>query len=238
MNSSNAIDFHDNIAVQFDRKYESSAAFLERFQVWTSLFDRYVTPADQVMDLGCGSGIFSNYLAERGCQVIGIDGSATMIDLCNQKKTSTNVRYVRQSLPLTDPVMYYQQDVIIMSSLLEYIADTESLLQQVWKLLKPNGLLIVSIPNSLSIYRRVESILFRLTGLPSYVSHIHNRSTEMAFNQQLTVSGFNVLETSYFSSHDPISTCLKSFLAQRYVNNLFVVVGQKRSDQAEFAKPD
>ncbi len=223
----NAIDFHNAIATAFDGKYEASAAFAERFRVWTALFSRYVNPADQVMDLGCGSGVFSNYLAERGCSVTGIDGSAEMIKLCNQKKTSGSPRYVVQSLPLPDSADYPAQDVILASSLLEYIDDVERVLHQIYAMLKPNGLLIVSMPNRLSLYRRVERRLFRLTGYPRYFAHLRHISTEKAFNQHLTALGFNLLDLTYFSSYDPLSRLLKWALPKRYVSNLFVGVYRK-----------
>lgn len=227
MSSTSAIDFHGEIAAQFDRRYESSVAFIERFHVWTNLLDQYVSPIDSVLDLGCGSGIFSNYLAEKGCIVTGVDGSEAMIALCNQKKTVVNTRYVVQSLPLPDPAKYAPQDVVLMSSLLEYIDNMELMLQQVRNLLKPNGLLIVSIPNQLSLYRRVERRLFRLTGWPAYFAHIRHSSTEPAFSRHLSEIGFNRIKTTFFSSHDPISTLLKPFLARQYVNNLFVGVYRK-----------
>ena len=228
MSSKSAIDFHGEIAEQFDRRYESSIAFLERFNVWTNLLDQYVNPVDRVLDLGCGSGIFSNYLAEKGCIVTGIDGSEAMIALCNQKKTGVNVHYVVQSLPLSYPANYVPQDVVIMSSLLEYIPDMEQMLQQVRDLLKPNGLLIISIPNQLSLYRRVERRLFRLTGWPAYFAYIRHSSTEAIFSRHLSELGFDRIEATFFSSHDPISRLLKPFLTRQYVNNLFVGVYRKK----------
>ena len=227
MKTKSAIDFHGEMAEQFDQRYELSGAFRERFRVWSTLFEQYVKPIDRVLDLGCGSGIFSNYLAEKGCLVTGIDGSAAMIALCNQKKMVVNVQYVVQSLPLPDPLKYAPQDVVIMSSLLEYMPNIEQILQQVRSLLQPNGLLIVSIPNQLSLYRRVERRVFQLTGRPAYYAHIRNRSTEETFARQLAGLRFSTIETVYFSSHDPISRLLKPFLAQQYVNNLFVGVYRK-----------
>ncbi|GAB4021427.1 class I SAM-dependent methyltransferase [Spirosoma koreense] len=227
MKTNEAIDFHDRRATQFDRKYTSSTAFMERFRVWIDLFRRHIKPEDQVMDLGCGAGIFSHYLAAAGCTVIGIDGSAAMIALCNQKKTAPAVRFVRQILPLAEPGDYNPQDVIIMSSLLEYIADADQLLDQARTLLRPNGLLFVSIPNKTSIYRRVERLLFRLTGQPRYVAYSRNSSTADAFTQQLISLGFEVVEMAYFSSHDPVSRIIKPFVARRYTNSLLVVVGRK-----------
>jgi 2-polyprenyl-6-hydroxyphenyl methylase/3-demethylubiquinone-9 3-methyltransferase len=223
-----AIDFHDAIAADFAHRYTSSVAFQERFQVWTQLFDRYMKSTDYVLDLGCGPGIFSNYLASRTRRVIGIDGSATMIDLCRQQNHSNNVDYVLEKLPLLEANAYGLHDVVIMSSLLEYLDDMPIMLQQVRQLLSPNGLFIVSLPNELSVYRRVEQLIFKLSGRPRYVAHIHNISTESAFNQELFSLGFGLVETVYFSSSDPISTLLKPLFGSKYVNNLFVGVYQKR----------
>ena len=223
----NAIDFHSTIATQFDSKYESSVAFGERFRVWIALFRRYVRPGDCVLDLGCGSGIFSQYLAGMGCFVTALDGSAEMIDLCNRKKPSAYVRYAVQSLPLSNPADYDNQDVVIASSLLEYIDDLEPMLQQIQAMLKPGGLLIVSMPNRFSLYRRTERILFGLTGHPRYFAHIRQVTDVTTFNRQLANLGFDTVETTYFSSYDPLSNLLKWILPKRYVNNLFVGVYRK-----------
>ena len=230
MLAENAIDFHSNIASEFAEKYNSSRAFRERFQVWTDLLDRYVSPTDEVMDLGCGSGIFSPYLADKGCVVTGIDGSAAMIRLCEQRNPLASVRYIVQALPLTDLTAYQPQDVVLMSSLLEYIDDRMEMLKQARHLLKPNGLLLVSIPNRTSLYRQIERMLFRLTGRPAYIAHVRHMTTETSFNRQLEKLGFDTLETIYYAGQDPVSTLLKPFLAGRYVNNLLVGVYRKRTE--------
>ena len=45
-------------------------------------FDRLVTvePGEEVLDIGCGNGVVSRYLANRGAQVTGIDASVDLID--------------------------------------------------------------------------------------------------------------------------------------------------------------
>ncbi len=224
----NAIEFHDAIATEFDSRYNSSMAFGERFRVWTELFVRFVKPGDQVMDLGCGSGIFSNHLAERGCIVTAIDGSASMIALANQKKRSVNVDYRVQSLPFGDLPDIPPQDIVIASSLLEYVNDMTLVLQQSWTILKPGGLLVASVPNRLSLYRRLERVLFALTGYPRYFAHNRHVSTESEFNRQLNGLGFQRVEIAYFSGSDPVSSVAKWLLPKRYVNNLFVGVYRKR----------
>ncbi|QDK82605.1 glycosyltransferase [Spirosoma sp. KCTC 42546] len=229
MHAPTAVDFHNTIAAEFNRKYESSKAFRERFQVWTGLFDRYVNPLYHVIDLGCGPGVFSDYLAHKGCIVTGVDGSEAMIELCQQKKTLANVQYILQSLPLTSLVTYAPQDVVLLSSVLEYVDDMKEILEQAYSLLKPNGLLIVSIPNRTSVYRIIERLLFRLLKRPGYFAYIRHTATKAGFNRQLNELGFEPLETAYFSGQDPISRLIKPIAAERYVNNLLVGVYRKRT---------
>ncbi|WP_338875067.1 class I SAM-dependent methyltransferase [Spirosoma sp. SC4-14] len=226
--TTNAIDFHTEIATEFDQRYAVSKAFSERFAVWTRLFERYISPTDNVLDIGCGSGIFSHYLARKGCSVTGIDGSPEMIRLATQKQPLTTARFEVQALPLTNTTGYAGQDVVIASSLFEYIANMPALLQQVRLVLKTNGLFIVSMPNQTSFYRHLERFMFRLTGFPRYFSYIHNVSTVTNFNQQLGALGFDLVETEYFAGHDPVSRVLKFALPKKYVNNLFVGVYRKR----------
>ena len=160
----------------------------------------------------------------------GIDGSEAMIALCNQKKKSANAQFTVGSLPLKTQSAFPLQDVVILSSVLEYLSDMTGMLEQAGTLLKPNGLLFVSLPNRMSIYRRVERRLFRLLALPTYVHYSQHVATETTFSQQLGTMGFSPLETVYFSGQDPISRLLKPFMATCYVNNLFVGVYRKTSD--------
>ncbi|MBK7225211.1 MAG: hypothetical protein IPH96_07255 [Saprospiraceae bacterium] len=53
--SSTAVDFHDNIVTEFDSKYSKSKSFRQRFQVWDSLFKKYLDANMSVLDLGCGT---------------------------------------------------------------------------------------------------------------------------------------------------------------------------------------
>ncbi|GAB3553619.1 class I SAM-dependent methyltransferase [Spirosoma fluminis] len=223
----NAVDYHSAIAHEFASRYESSAAFQERYRVWTAFFEQYIVSGNHVLDLGCGSGVFSRYLAGKGCLVTGIDGSEPMISLCRRTKTSPMLQYYVQTIPLENAGAYAGQDVIIASSLLEYIDEMAIVLQQIDQMLKPGGLLLVSMPNRQSLYRRMERLLFQLTGYPRYFAHLRNVSTAALLNQQLTELGFEVLDVAYFSGTDPLSTLLKRLLPKEYVNNLFVSVYRK-----------
>lgn len=227
-NAKQAIDYHSTIAEAFNDKYAVSPGFQERFRIWTSLFNQYISPGSRVLDLGCGSGVFSVYLGGQGCTVTGIDGSKQMIALCEQNRQSVNETYVIQTLPLDNTATYAPCDVVIASSLLEYLDDMPLMLRQAHLILKPTGLLIVSIPNRRSIWRRIERLAYAFTRRPTYFGHIRNVSDVPTFNRQLELLGFEVVDTRFFSSFDPVSRLLKAVLPPSFVNNLFVSVYRKQ----------
>lgn len=222
-----AIEFYNEIAKRFDSNYKSSSSFMERFHVWVKLFSLFLKPDDKVMDLGCGSGIFSMYLAKTGCQVTGVDGSVAMIELCQEKNQYSNATFLVETLPFHDVSRYGNHDALIASSLLEYIDNIDLMLNQMNCLLKKNGYLFVSMPNQQGFYRRFEKLLFPIIGHPRYFAYVKHRYTKDAFDELMKKHGFKSVATQYYGVDDPISIILSYCLPKRYVNNLFVVVYQK-----------
>lgn len=46
-----------------------------------------------VLDTGCGPGVYAGWLAQRGCTVYGVDRSETMVSLAKQQ-AAPNARYL------------------------------------------------------------------------------------------------------------------------------------------------
>ncbi|MEY4539530.1 MAG: hypothetical protein RLZZ306_1287 [Bacteroidota bacterium] len=227
LKATNAIDFHSETAVKFDEKYDNSSQFQQRFEVWTSLFKLYVKPKMKVMDAGCGSGIFSIYLALEKCIVIGIDGSEKMIELCekNNQSNNLNISFQQAILPFENVHNFNKQDVILCSSVLEYIADYEIVIEQFKIILNPNGILIVSMPNKESWYRKIEKYIFKLIGKPLSYQYIQHILTEEDFSKRLKYYGFELQEIMYYPNTTIFSRFLKLIgIKERKTNSMFVGV--------------
>ena len=52
-----------------------------------------VKPNDRVLDVGCGTGVITIALAERGCTAVGIDASETYLEAARRERSHPNVRY-------------------------------------------------------------------------------------------------------------------------------------------------
>lgn len=229
--SQTAAQFHSQIASDFDALYASSPAFRERYEVWTSLLDQYIVPKGKVLDLGCGSGIFSFYLAEnKSCQVTGVDGAENMIGLCNQRRDALGldqVRFLKADIPLSPDTVDGHFDAVISSSVLEYIDDLEAVVRDINNRLGQGGILIVSFPNKDSVYRRMEKWSYRLLGKPAYYQYVRHVITPGELDGLLAGFGFKPMHIRYYASTGTIMRLLRALLPVKYATNLFVSVYTK-----------
>jgi 2-polyprenyl-3-methyl-5-hydroxy-6-metoxy-1,4-benzoquinol methylase len=226
----NAVDFHSETALQFSEKYYLSKQFQARFLVWTTLFEKYIQSPKTVLDVGCGSGIFSIYLAQKKCKVIGIDGSKKMIELCKQSNTTlaAYLTFHQMQLPWFNPQPFVGTEVIVCSSVLEYIADYQNVIADFANLLPSGGLLIVSMPNAESWYRILEKYIYQLCGKPHYYQFIQHIISEKTFTELLYNHNFTLKEIIYYPCTDLLSKTLNRVgFAKKYTNTMFVGVYQR-----------
>jgi SAM-dependent methyltransferase len=65
---------------------------------WTPDFDWFaalVVGAGSVLDLGCGTGIFTAALAKRGAVAVGVDPAAAMLDIARSREGGSLVTWVK-----------------------------------------------------------------------------------------------------------------------------------------------
>lgn len=100
----------------------------------------------KVLDVGCGVGSISLYLAAQGAEVTGIDISPRAIKIANQAKTEVGLKNVvfRQGTLRAEPKKY---DLVVCFEVIEHIENDEAFVKQILVNLKPNGLLVLSTPS-------------------------------------------------------------------------------------------
>lgn len=91
-----------------------------------------------IVDLGCGTGYFSEQLAARGAEVICVDLSSQMLEKARQRCGEQNVSYVcmdAESLSLSDCSV----DYVFSSLALQWCHELEKPFHQIRRVLKPDG---------------------------------------------------------------------------------------------------
>lgn len=112
------------------------------------IYRKYISPGQDILDIGCGAGPFSLYAASVGARVKGIDLSARAI-AADRKSAEylglPDLEFVNEDfMTYMDAEVY---DVIMLTEVLEHLPDDGKALEKIRSLLKKNGVLLMSVPS-------------------------------------------------------------------------------------------
>jgi len=120
--------------------------FVRRIE-WKKMV-KYLEPSsdDKFLDIACGQGMFTNKLARMGCDVYGIDISEEDIEIAKIFAEKYNVCCDfkvgnAEKLPYSNESF----DKIICSSSLEHFENSSDAVKEMWRVLKNDGLLVLTV---------------------------------------------------------------------------------------------
>lgn len=114
-----------------------------------------------VLDVGCGGGILSESMAQRGATVTGIDMGEAPLSVAKLHKLESGVevdyqRITAEELAAQQPQQY---DVVTCLEMLEHVPDPASIIKACSQLVKPDGHVFFS-----TINRNPKSYLLAIVG--------------------------------------------------------------------------
>ncbi|OKR16077.1 bifunctional 3-demethylubiquinol 3-O-methyltransferase/2-polyprenyl-6-hydroxyphenol methylase [Pseudomonas aeruginosa] len=127
----------------------------------------------KVLDIGCGGGILSEAMAQRGASVTGIDmGEAPLaVARLHQLESGVAVDYRQITAEQMAEEMPGQFDVVTCLEMLEHVPDPASVIRACHRLVKPGGQVFLS-----TINRNPKAYLFAVIGA-EYILQLLPRGT-------------------------------------------------------------
>ena len=163
-------------------------------------------PQGRLLDIGCGVGDFLLGVQAKGWQITGIEPSDDAKKIA-QQRLGFRPMDPSESKNLADGSF----DVITLWHVLEHIDDLKSQLSELYRLLKPEGRLIIALPNYQSFDCQYYKDKWAAWDVPRHLNHF----SQDTLRSILTESGFQYIDCqklvwdSYYIS----------FLSEKYLHH-------------------
>lgn len=105
---------------------------------------------DNILDLGCGDGFYLFLLSKLGLnlQLTGSDFDEAGLEAAKRNLNNKKIKLIRGNLMQRLPFSSNEFDKIVLSEVAEHLPNDLKGLKEVYRILKPGGLLCLSVPNA------------------------------------------------------------------------------------------
>jgi glycosyltransferase involved in cell wall biosynthesis/SAM-dependent methyltransferase len=196
-------------------KYGPSGKLNSRVEQFALRLAELCLPPSHILDLGCGTGEIAAAIGQMGYDVTACDLAEEMIDVARRSHIGIAVNWVClepdwEVLPFEDGSF----DGIVASSVFEYLDDVPRVAAELSRVLRPEGILLLTVPNPCNFVRKAEawfgSVLFkhrlswlrRVPQIDSYATYLRlsrNRYEGQEWQCVLSAAHFAALDERDFS---------------------------------------
>ncbi|MEC3906274.1 class I SAM-dependent methyltransferase [Tamlana sp. 2201CG12-4] len=136
-----------------------------------NLINSFQGEEKKLLDVGCGTGDFLQTAQNNNWKVFGIEPNEQARKIANTK-TNNSVFEIEELLKFED----HSFDVITLWHVLEHLPDLENHIKVFRKLLKPNGFLIIAVPNYKSYDAKYYKQFWAAYDVPRHFWHFNQES--------------------------------------------------------------
>ena len=182
-----------------------------KFEVATN--DLKLESGGKMLEIGCGVGDFLHYAEQQGWECYGAEPSEDAVKIL---QTKTKIKVVKPEQIEDFPNASF--DLICMWHVLEHVADLKWQIAQLKRLLKPNGRIVIALPNYQSYDAQYYKDKWAAYDVPRHLNH---------FSEEFMRKELNNCGLAYIKSEKLVwDSFYISYLSEQYCqHNLALLRG-------------
>ncbi|GKX29708.1 hypothetical protein SH1V18_21880 [Vallitalea longa] len=195
----------DRLARRYDKQI---SIFNDAYELTTNKAKNILREDDNILEIACGTGIVSFGIADAVKKVTAIDISKEMIDVAKEKAKKMNVENIEFQVADGYNLQYEDNsfDTILLFNTLHIVKEPDTLLNEIYRLLKPNGYLLtvtdcysepVKIKTRLML--NVQKLV-RILGIIPYLSYYRKENVD----NYILKHNFKIMER-YILNKEPVN---------------------------------
>jgi len=130
-------------------EYESRLSWYDHRQRVELIFDRLLAgfrfAGVETLEVGCGTGLFSKELTERGAKLVSLDIGRNLVKRASQRADSLGVAANACELPFAHDSF----DLVLSSECVEHTPDPFCAIREMCRVCRPGGTVCITTPNRL-----------------------------------------------------------------------------------------
>lgn len=135
----------------------------------------------KILEVGCGTGGNIEMLSKYG-ETFALEKETSAVDYARKKYPNIKQGHLPNNIPFDE-----RFDLICMFDVLEHVEEESLSIQNLKKLLKPNGILLITVPAFQCLYGSHDKLL-------------HHKRRYTLTQLQLLLSEFTVIKKTYFNT--------------------------------------
>lgn len=177
------------------------------------------TKEAKCLDIGCSSGIITNYLADYFQKVIGVDIDEKALMFARKKYHKNNLEFKNLDV-LKKPLPNESFDVIICNQIYEHVDNANLLINNIYHMLKPGGICFFGAANKIAA-------LFEChyQGLP-FVAWMPKKIADLMVKVFRGKESYDVKFLSYFT----LRKLVKDFILKDYTFEIIKNPGKYKAE--------
>lgn len=143
------------------------------------LINSFETESKNLLDIGCGTGDFLETAKKDNWNITGIEPDENAREIANAK--ASNKVYETETLKSLE---HHSYDVITLWHVLEHLPNLDNQIIIFRKLLKPNGRLIIAVPNYNSYDANYYKNFWAAFDVPRHLWHFSQKGIKRVFKEK------------------------------------------------------
>ena len=156
-NAKNIIERYGDGTREEKRSTENRADYIMEYKYTKKLLEKYISKESSVLEIGCGTGYYGMYLANKCKKYFGIDITPGNIDLFQKKISENNLKNVEAKIADATDLKFINDssyDIALVFGPIYHLPPNESELvfMESKRICKQNGLIMFSYINKIGVY--------------------------------------------------------------------------------------
>jgi|GEM_PF-1263729 len=131
--------------------------------------------SDNILEIGCGEGYYTNKLLEKTNNVTATDIAEKFLEKARKNTDNRAIKYIAcpaEKLPFPDNFF----DKVFISEVIEHLLDWEVGIKEIFRVLKPGGYVVITTPSKFSYFNILCHVRIMLKNKPFDGDHIREFS--------------------------------------------------------------